>query len=83
MHPKTPSLSSPSVKSESEANSPPGMMQQQGSPLIGGCSNEIAGVGSIAGDGVALNEEDLIDEDDLDLADLPVEIRAVVSVISV
>lgn len=79
LHPKTPSLSSPSVKSESEANSPPGMMQQQGSPLIGGCSDEIAGVGSIAGDGVALNEENWIDEaEDLDLADLPVAIRAVV-----
>ncbi|XP_032681246.1 transcriptional activator cubitus interruptus isoform X2 [Odontomachus brunneus] len=79
LHPKTPSLSSPSVKSESEANSPPSMMQQQGSPLVGGCNDEVAGVGALTGDGVALAEEPWNEEpDDLDIADLPVALRAMV-----
>lgn len=80
LHPKTPSMSSPSVKSESEANSPPSMMQQQGSPLIGGCNDDMAGVGGVAGDGVVLAEEHWNEEpDDLDIADLPVALRAMVS----
>ncbi|CAK9830073.1 Transcriptional activator cubitus interruptus [Anthophora retusa] len=79
LHPKTPSLSSPSVKSESEANSPPSMMQQQGSPLVGGCNDEVAGVSALTGDGVALAEEPWNEEpDDLDIADLPVALRAMV-----
>ncbi|XP_067209580.1 transcriptional activator cubitus interruptus isoform X2 [Linepithema humile] len=79
LHPKTPSLSSPSVKSESEANSPPSMMQQQGSPLVGGCNDEVVGVGALTGDGVALAEEPWNEEpDDLDIADLPVALRAMV-----
>ncbi|CAL7934114.1 unnamed protein product [Xylocopa violacea] len=79
LHPKTPSLSSPSMKSESEANSPPSMMQQQGSPLVGGCNDEVAGVGALTGDGVALAEEPWNEEpDDLDIADLPVALRAMV-----
>ncbi|XP_012542616.1 transcriptional activator cubitus interruptus [Monomorium pharaonis] len=77
--PKTPSLSSPSVKSESEANSPPGIMQQQGSPLVGGCNDEVAGMGPLTGDGIALAEEPWNEEpDDLDIADLPVALRAMV-----
>ncbi|XP_050466214.1 transcriptional activator cubitus interruptus-like isoform X1 [Cataglyphis hispanica] len=80
LHPKTPSLSSPSVKSESEANSPPSMMQQQGSPLVGGCNDEVAGVGALTGDGIALAEEPWNEEpDDLDIADLPVALRAMVA----
>jgi len=80
LHPKTPSLSSPSVKSESEANSPPSIMQQQGSPLVGGCNDEIAGVGTLTNDGVALAEEPWNEEpDDLDIADLPVALRAMVN----
>ncbi|XP_014207539.1 transcriptional activator cubitus interruptus-like [Copidosoma floridanum] len=82
MHPKTPSLSSPSIKSESEANSPPGMiMNQQGSPLhaTAGCSDEPTAM-SVTGDiGVALADEAWPEEpDDLDIADLPVAIRAMV-----
>lgn len=78
--PKTPSLSSPSVKSESEANSPPGIMQQQGSPLVGGCNDEVAGMGALTGDGITLTEEPWNEEpDDLDIADLPVALRAMVS----
>ncbi|XP_046741690.1 transcriptional activator cubitus interruptus-like [Diprion similis] len=78
-HPKTPSLSSPSVKSESEANSPPGMMQQ-GSPLVGGCTDEL-GMGGGSGDGVtAIGVDEPWNEepDDLDIADLPVALRAMV-----
>ncbi|XP_019886958.2 zinc finger protein GLI1 [Ooceraea biroi] len=79
LHPKTPSISSPSVKSESEANSPPSIMQQQGSPLLGGCNDEIAGVGTLTSDAVALAEEPWNEEpDDLDIADLPVALRAMV-----
>ncbi|XP_076175182.1 transcriptional activator cubitus interruptus isoform X2 [Ptiloglossa arizonensis] len=79
LHPKTPSLSSPSVKSESEANSPPGMMQQQGSPLVGGCNDEVAGVSALTSEGVSLAEEPWNEEpDDLDIADLPVALRAMV-----
>ncbi|XP_063976896.1 transcriptional activator cubitus interruptus-like isoform X1 [Diachasmimorpha longicaudata] len=75
LHPKTPSLSSPSVKSESEANSPPGMIQQQGSPLVGGCTDEIG----MTVDGVMLAEDNWVEEsDDLDIADLPVALRAMV-----
>ncbi|XP_034941106.1 transcriptional activator cubitus interruptus isoform X2 [Chelonus insularis] len=77
LHPKTPSLSSPSVKSESEANSPPGMIQQQGSPLVGGCTDEITG-GGMAIDGVVLDEPWSEEPDDLDIADLPVALRAMV-----
>ncbi|XP_076628653.1 transcriptional activator cubitus interruptus [Colletes latitarsis] len=79
LHPKTPSLSSPSVKSESEANSPPSMMQQQGSPLVGGCNDEVAGVSALTSEGVSLTEEPWNEEpDDLDIADLPVALRAMV-----
>ncbi|KAI4499717.1 hypothetical protein M0802_005287 [Mischocyttarus mexicanus] len=79
LHPKTPSLSSPSVKSESEANSPPGMMQQQGSPLIGGCNDEVTGVSTLTSDGATLSEEPWTEEpDDLDIADLPIALRAMV-----
>lgn len=79
LHPKTPSLSSPSVKSESEANSPPGMMQQQGSPLVGGCNDDVTGVGGVAGDAVVLAEEQWNEEaDNLYIADLPVALRAMV-----
>lgn len=78
LHPKTPSLSSPSVKSESEANSPPGMIQQQGSPLVGGCTDEMGG-GGMAVEGVVLADEHWNDEaEDLDIADLPVALRAMV-----
>lgn len=70
------------MKSESEANSPPSMMQQQGSPLVGGCNDEVAGVGTLTGDGVALAEEPWNEEpDDLDIADLPVALRAMVGFI--
>ena len=80
LHPKTPSVSSPSVKSESEANSPPSLMHHQGSPLAGGCNDDIAGVGGMGGDGVSLAEEHWNEEpDDLDIADLPVALRAMVS----
>ncbi|CAG5106356.1 Similar to ci: Transcriptional activator cubitus interruptus (Drosophila melanogaster), partial [Cotesia congregata] len=78
LHPKTPSLSSPSVKSESEANSPPGMIQQQGSPLVGGCTDEMAGVGGIAVDAVVFDEPWSEEPDNLDIADLPVPLRAMV-----
>ncbi|KAK0086535.1 hypothetical protein PV325_003025 [Microctonus aethiopoides] len=79
LHPKTPSLSSPSVKSESEANSPPGMIQQQGSPLVGGCNDEMSGVGGMNVDGVVLADEHWNEEpDDLDISALPVAIRAMV-----
>lgn len=82
LHPKTPSLSSPSVKSESEANSPPVIMQQQGSPLVAGCNDEVAGVGAITSDGIVLAEEPWNEEpDDLDIADLPVALRAMVSLL--
>ncbi|XP_057336972.1 transcriptional activator cubitus interruptus-like isoform X2 [Microplitis mediator] len=78
LHPKTPSLSSPSVKSESEANSPPGMIQQQGSPLVGGCTDEMVSVGGMAVDGVVLDEPWSEEPDNLDIADLPVALRAMV-----
>lgn len=56
------------------------MMQQQGSPLVGGCNDEVSGVGALTGDGVALAEEPWNEEpDDLDIADLPVALRAMVS----
>ena len=79
LHPKTPSLSSPSVKSESEANSPPGMMNQQGSPLHAvSCNEDISmGIGNI--EGVVLPDEPWNEEpDDLDIADLPIPLRAMV-----
>lgn len=56
------------------------MMQQQGSPLVGGCNDEVAGIGALTGDGIALAEEPWNEEpDDLDIADLPVALRAMVS----
>lgn len=58
------------------------MMQQQGSPLVGGCNDEVAGVGALTGDGIALAEEPWNEEpDDLDIADLPVALRAMVSLL--
>ncbi|XP_048512605.1 transcriptional activator cubitus interruptus isoform X2 [Athalia rosae] len=78
-HPKTPSLSSPSIKSESEANSPPGMMQQ-GSPLVGGCTDDL-GMGCGSGDvvtAIGVDEPWNEEPDDLDIADLPVALRAMV-----
>ncbi|KAL7302990.1 hypothetical protein TKK_0004216 [Trichogramma kaykai] len=89
LHAKTPSLSSPSVKSESEANSPQGMMNQQGSPLhVANCMDDgsaatmaaaLAGHG--AGDGVVgvgVDEPWTEEPDDLDIADLPLALRAMV-----
>ncbi|XP_058810901.1 transcriptional activator cubitus interruptus-like isoform X2 [Phymastichus coffea] len=81
LHPKTPSLSSPSVKSESEANSPPGMMNQQGSPMhVASCNDETSmGIGNLAGDGlISLDEHYYEEPENLDIADLPVAIRAMV-----
>lgn len=55
-------------------------MQQQGSPLVGGCNDEVAGMGALTGDGIALAEEPWNEEpDDLDIADLPVELRTMVN----
>lgn len=55
-------------------------MQQQGSPLVGGCNDEVAGMGALTGDGIALAEEPWNEEpDDLDISDLPVPLRAMVS----
>lgn len=55
-------------------------MQQQGSPLVGGCNDEVAGMGPLTGDGITLTEEPWNEEpDDLDIADLPVALRAMVS----
>lgn len=80
LHPKTPSLSSPSVKSESEANSPPGMMNQQGSPLHVASCNEDVPMGNIAEENVVLPDEPWGEEpEDLDIAVLPVALRAFVS----
>lgn len=82
LHTKTPSLSSPSIKSESEANSPPSMMHQ-GSPVQPtNCADEAPGLtrdmnGPV--DVVTLSEEPWNEEpEDLDIADLPVAIRAMV-----
>lgn len=93
LHPKTPSLSSPSVKSESEANSPPSIMQPGGSPPhAANCNEDSAStqqaLQSLAGDagGVGAVLAQQVDEqpcwneepDDLDIADLPIAIRAMV-----
>lgn len=81
-HPKTPSLSSPSVKSESEANSPPSIIQQQSPLHVAACADDVANlaIGSISGDTVGIIEEPWNEEptDDLDIADLPVALRAMV-----
>ena len=83
-HPKTPSLSSPSVKSESEANSPPSMIQQQSPLHVTACNDDVANmaIGSISGDAVGIVEEPWNEEptEDLDIADLPVALRAMVNV---
>jgi hypothetical protein len=58
------------------------MMNQQGSPLHAASCNEDApmGMGNVAGDGVPLPDEPWNEEpDDLDIADLPVALRAMVS----
>ncbi|KAJ8675209.1 hypothetical protein QAD02_010995 [Eretmocerus hayati] len=78
LHPKTPSLSSPSVKSESEANSPPSMMNQQGSPLhAAGCNDDAAVISNMVGEGV-LPDEPWNEEIDYPELDLPVALRAMV-----
>ena len=83
LHPKTPSVSSPSVKSESEANSPPSMMQQQDSPLhVAICNDDSNGVNVGPVSDVAFPDEAFNEEpEDLDIADLPVALRAMVSLL--
>lgn len=57
------------------------MIQQQGSPLISGCNDESmpGGGGGMAVDSVVLADEPWSeDTEDLDIADLPVSIRAMV-----
>lgn len=54
---------------------------QQGSPLVGGCTDDL-GMGGGSGDGVtAIGVDEPWNEepDDLDIADLPVALRAIVS----
>ncbi|XP_022913354.1 transcriptional activator cubitus interruptus isoform X2 [Onthophagus taurus] len=80
---KTASLSSPSIKSESDVNSPG--QQQQGSPLgitqlAGGC------VDDISGDAVPSNRTGPLDDPawpydaDLEIDDLPIVLRAMVGI---
>lgn len=83
LHPKTPSVSSPSVKSESEANSPPSMMQQQDSPLhVANCNDDSNGMNVGPVSDVVFADEPFNEEpEDLDIADLPVALRAMVSLL--